>query len=299
LRPSAREREDFVFHSGERTGPVQAGAGVPARLLCALLLCGQAGCGFWDEFRANDYSIKAFFAHEDPLVVLRDSNDGTKRARALGALREPKQHGGSEDEQKVVVDVLVAAASKEPQALCRMRAIETLATFKDPRAVKGLEDAYYAAKDFNPEHRTIVRCQALDALGRVGNPTAVDLLVTVIKAPPPEPTANSEDDKQHYTDERIAAARALQHFKHYQATEALVHVLKTEKKDTALRGRAHESLQVVTGKRLPPDAQAWDELLHPPGAPATQDALANQPKKAATILSPILQTGGRGGARRP
>ncbi len=271
-----------------------------ARLLRVLLVCGPAGlsgCGVWDEFRANDYSVKAFFVHEEPLVVLRDSNDGNKRARALGSLREPKQHGGGDQEQEVVVNVLVTAAAREPQALCRLRAIEALATFKDPRAVKGLEDAYYAAKDFPPEMRTIVRCQALDGLGKLGNPSAVELLVTVIKAPPPEPTANSEEDKQHYLDERIAAAQALQNFKHYQATEALVHVLKTEKKDTALRGVAHQSLQVVTGKELPPDAKAWDELLHPPGG-APRDAVADKPKRA-TILPPILQTGGRDASKRP
>ena len=58
-----------------------------------------------------------------------------------------------------------------------------------------------------------------------------------------------------------AAARALGKFSHYQATEALVRVMQNEK-DIALRDRAHESLQIATGKKLPPDAKEWEQLLH-------------------------------------
>ena len=63
---------------------------------------------------------------------------------------------------------------------------------------------------------------------------------------------------------RFAAARALANFSHYQATEALMQVLKTER-DVALRDRAHESLQTATGKTLPPDPKAWEDLLHQTG----------------------------------
>ena len=118
-------------------------------------------------------------------------------------------------------------------------------------------------------------------------------------SPPAEDSANSEEGKQLYQDRRIAAADALQHFKHYKATEALVQVLKNEKKDTALRDQAHQSLQVATGKKLPPDHKAWDELLHPPGD-GSGEAVAGQ-KKKATLGAPIIQTGGEkgphGGAR--
>ncbi len=71
-------------------------------------------------------------------------------------------------------------------------------------------------------------------------------------------------------DERIAAARALGNFSEYQATEALLKVLQTEKKDQALRDRATEALQHITGKKLPDDAKAWEEALH--NAKPTQPA---------------------------
>ena len=54
-----------------------------------------------------------------------------------------------------------------------------------------------------------------------------------------------------------------------RASEALLDVLRREK-DVALRDRAAESLQKITGKKLPPDAQAWEAELRgtPNGKPA-------------------------------
>jgi hypothetical protein len=265
-----------------------------ARLLLGLGILGPfaAGCGTWDDFRSRDYSIKSYFVHEDPLQVLNDKTaDGNKRARALGSLREPKQNGGTQQEQDVVVKILVTAANNEPQAWCRIKAIESLGTFKDPRAIEGLKDAYYKAEVFVPETRSDLRCQILGALGRSQSPGAVDLLVSVLQAPPPEAATTSEQDRQYYLDERIAAAEALQNFKQSRAVAALAQVLKNDK-DTALRDEAHHSLEVATGKKLPPDFKAWDELLNPADN-ASRDAVAKE-KNKATLGAPILQTGGRG-----
>ena len=60
-----------MFHAGKRHEPVHAGARKLARLLLGVVIAwpvGLAGCGFWDDFRAQDYSVKAFFVHEDPLT---------------------------------------------------------------------------------------------------------------------------------------------------------------------------------------------------------------------------------------
>ena len=81
-------------------------------------------------------------------------------------------------------------------------------------------------------------------------------------------------------DERIAAARALGKFPHYEAAEALAGVLRTDK-DVALRDVAHASLQEATGKDLPPDAQAWADFLH---QSKSQGALAQEPRKFLGIL---------------
>jgi HEAT repeat protein len=232
----------------------------------------QCGCaGFWDDITSRDFNVRTYFVKPNPLLVLEDSQDGDKRAKALRALHEPKLYGGNDVDQDAVVKILIAAATSEKQPLCRLAAIEVLGQFKDPRAVDGLTTAFYNASSFGPDTATVIRCQAVTALGQTGNPAAVELLVKVVREPPAE---GPETDRQQALDVRIAAARALGNFNHYQATEALVHVLQTDK-DVALRDRAHESLQAATGKKLPPDAKAWEELLHQPGG---QD-LAGEPAK--------------------
>jgi hypothetical protein len=220
------------------------------------------GCAnFWDDVTSRDFTWNGMFNKPNPLVVLRDSTDGDKRARALSALHEPKQYGGSDAEQDAVVNILCTAAATEKQPLCRLAAIQSLGQFKDPRAVKGLTEAFYNASTFSPETTTVIRCEALTALGNTGNPAAVELLARVVREPPAE---GPDLEKQQTLDVRIAAARALGRFSHYQATEALVRVMQNER-DVALRDRAYESLQAATGKKLPPDPKEWDQLLHQAG----------------------------------
>lgn len=94
----------------------------------------------------------------------------------------------------------------------------------------------------------------------------MELLVRVLREPPVE---GPDQDRQHKLDERIAAARALGGYQQYQATAALVEVLRGAEKlktedDVPLRNAAHESLVSATGRRLPPESQAWAEFLHNP-----------------------------------
>jgi hypothetical protein len=229
------------------------------------------GCaGFWDEVTSKDFKIENLYRHPDPLVVLKDSPDGDKRAQALRALREPLANGGTQQQQDMVVQVLTYSATRDPQALCRMAAIDSLRHFKDPRAAKALEDAYYRADSkapegdgdtggFDPATAGVIRCQALQAMGECGNPAVVQTLVRALREPPVA-GSSSDVDKQQKLDERIAAARALGKYPQYQATSALVEVLRSEQ-DVALRDRAHRSLVLCTGKELPPDPQAWSDLL--------------------------------------
>jgi HEAT repeat protein len=247
-----------VRHHGKRIA-INGGLRRTAKHLAFALLLLACGCtSFWDDVTSRDFSWKSMFNKPNPLLVLRDSTDGDQRARALAALREPKQYGGTDVEQDAIVNILSTAAATEKQPLCRLAAIQSLGRFKDPRAVKGLTEAFYNASAFSPETATVIRCEALNALGATGNPAAVELLARVVREPPAEGT---ELEKQQSLDVRIAAARALGKFSHYQATEALVRVMQTEK-DIALRDRAYESLQAATGKKLPPDAKEWEELLH-------------------------------------
>ncbi len=237
---------------------------VGRRLLLAACACAALGgcAGFWDDVTSRDFHFKdAFKKAPEPMSVIRTSNDGVKKSKALRALKEPLEHGGTQAQQDEVVQALTWCATNDPQPLCRMAAIDTLQHFKDPRAAQALMDAWERASYFQrdrPETMATIRCQALAALGVNNNPATVDLLVRILKEPP---QAGLERDKQDTLDERIAAARALAHYPQYQAAEALVAVLRTEH-DVALRNRATESLQEITGKDLPPDAQAWADYLH-------------------------------------
>ncbi len=231
-------------------------------MVYAIVCFGPSGCAnTWDEVWSRDFSLKEWWTPPDPLVVLKDSTDGDRRARALRALHEPKEHGGTDKEQDFVVQLLNNAAATEQSALCRMAAIEALETFKDPRIVKGLEEAYYRATSFAPDTASIVRCVALEALGTSRQPAAIDILVRVLREPPVAGEA-SEAEKQQKINERTAAARALGNFKGSAADTALVAILKSEK-DIALRNRANDSLQASTGQSFGPDAKLWEDyLLH-------------------------------------
>jgi HEAT repeat protein len=219
------------------------------------------GCaGFWDDISAGDFSA-AFKAKPDPMVVIGDAKStGDQRAKALRALREPKQFGGSDNDQETILQVLVLSAKTDVQPLCRLAAIKSLGHFKDPRAAAALIDAYYQATSFPSETATIVQCEALSALGETGNPSAVDLLVKVVREPQPA-FETPEEEKQQSRDRRIAATRALGNFKQAKGAEALVYVLQTDK-DVALHDRAQESLVAATGRHLPDDPKAWEEFLH-------------------------------------
>jgi hypothetical protein len=273
--------------------------------VCAVMSLSLAGCaGFWDDVTSRDFHLKEWFVKPNPLVVLRDSEDGDRRAKALRALREPKQNGGTDQDQEFVVKILTEAAIKERQPLCRLAAIEALGHFQDPRAVAALKDAYFSANNFpkssppgtgpaegffnsaavSTELVTRIRCQTLASLGQTGNPAAIQFLVDVLKEPPAS-KETAEPEKQQLMDLRIAAARALGNFKDYQTIEALVHVVQTEK-DVALRDRAHESLEASIGRKLPADPKDWDSILHPEGNPNSPQ-MAHEPGKLSTGLGSV------------
>ncbi|HEY1860067.1 MAG TPA: HEAT repeat domain-containing protein [Gemmataceae bacterium] len=228
----------------------------------ALLSVGLCGCAsLWDEVTSKDFSVSTMFNPPNPLMVLKESTDGDQRAKALAALHEPKQNGGTDQDQDFVVQVLTTAASSERQPWCRLKAIGSLGQFKDPRAVKGLEDAYYKAAVFPTDTAHNIRVASITALGNTKNPEAVPILVRLVRQKPVE---GSEQEKRQNLDERIAAAHSLGNFSQYQATEALVAVVQSDK-DIALRDCAYDSLKTITGKDLPPEPQAWADFLHQNG----------------------------------
>lgn len=244
-------------------------AGVLCSWAGALLLVGVCGCAsFWDEVTSRNFEFKNLYSAPDPLVVLRDSNDGARRGQALARLKEPSQHGGSAEQQELYLQILTKAALEEREPLCRLGAIRALGSYKDARAAKVLEDVYLQRLPFTPEINSVVRQQALASLVQTGHPDARHLLVRVARQPSGA-NESSFTDRQQTQDERLTAIRGLAKYPTYDSFETLVHIMETEK-DVALRGRAHESLQAATGKHLPADAKVWRELLANPNAQAAQ-----------------------------
>ncbi len=251
------------------------------RLVSVVAVCTLCGCAnFWDDITSRDFKFKDMFKPPpDPLWVIRNSNDGDKKSKALKSLTEPLQHGGTQQQQDVIVKLLVQSATSDTQPLCRLAAISTLQRFKDPRAAQALMDAYERASYFQrdrPEAMETIQEQALQALGVNGNPAAVDLLVRILKAPP---GTGPSGDKANDLNQRICAIRALAHFRQYQAAEALISVLRTEQ-DVALRNRATESLHEITGQDLPANADAWSDFMHKSG----KEALAKKPSLSDKLI---------------
>ncbi len=253
-------------------------------LAVAVLAClGLTGCrGALDDFSFKDFEFRTAFTKPDPLVVLRDSTDGDKRAWALGVLTEPKLKGGSDKDQDAVVQILSQAAVSENHILCRLAAIQSLSQFKDPCAVEGLKEAYYRASSMTPENATVVRCAALTALGRTGSPAALDLLVKVVGEPP---VKGDTVAAQQSLDLRIAAARALGNYHQPQAADALTRVWQTEK-DVALRDRAHESLEASLGRKVPVENKGVDGLTQQPEAQARVRTGAGAGRPIGTRIVP-------------
>jgi HEAT repeat protein/PBS lyase HEAT-like repeat-containing protein len=247
--------------------------------LLTVALLAATGCGhFWEDVTSrspeggfrNDMAFRwhLLFHHDDPLVVLRDSRDGDLRARAYRELQEPKQHGGTEKDQEAVLKILATGATKERSPVCRVAAIETLGTFKDPRAADALNEAFYAPVNFGDKN-PVVRMATLRALANTGDTKVARTLAEAMLRDPA-------------IDVRIAAAKGLAKYPTSDSTTALLKVLQSEKRDeVALRFEANQSLQEITGKKdMPPRAEDWEQYF--------RQVAANPPppKEPKSLLRP-------------
>lgn len=237
-------------------------------------------------------TTKHLFSPEDPLVVLRADppRDGDDRAKAMRRLKEPLRSGLTQQDQDEVVDLLARAATADPSPVLRLAAIEALGRFDDPRAAGLLSMAYQnahgrpegapdpakaagipaagrapgrsaaplvAPSGFAPDTVAVIRCRALEALGRTGQPEAARFLATVA-APAADTAPDGSDDR----DVRLAAVRGLGQCRHPEAVAALSQVLTAEGgKDPAVVGRAHDGLVRLTGRRLSTDPKEWEGVV--------------------------------------
>ncbi|HLW65875.1 MAG TPA: hypothetical protein VKS79_11185 [Gemmataceae bacterium] len=256
------------------------GAALPLNF--AALGCGG---GIMDDLRSREFRFRDVFNHQDPLVALESETNGDERARAMHRLKEPLQNGGTQEQQDKMMKVLTESATTDNRAVCRMAAIDALAKMKDGRATPVLVQAYTNASTFQLDVANAIRVDAITALGSRSDADAVALLVKAASDPgidvnaaaqqmapagiqqtsllrdKPKPSAqDAEVEKSLARDIRLAAIRALATSRSPKATDALIAML--DEKDIAIRDRAQEALEAITGKKgVKPEAKAWQEAM--------------------------------------
>jgi hypothetical protein len=243
------------------------------------------GGGIMDDLRSREFRVVEVFNRQDPMTVLDTSTNGDERAHAMRKLKEPLQSGGTQEQQDKMMKVLTDSATTDNRAVCRLAAIDALAKMKDSRATTALIQAYSNASTFQLDVANAIRVDAVTALGTRSDADSVALLVKAATDPgvdvnavaqqalPPgiqpasfvrekaKPSAqDAEVEKSLARDIRLAAIRALAASRSPKATEALISML--DEKDVAIRDRAQEALEAITGKKgIKPEAKAWQDAM--------------------------------------
>jgi hypothetical protein len=224
-----------------------------------LLLAGLTGCAVtWDDVTSKEFRMAQLWSKPpEPMTVLETSTDGYAKARALAKLEEAKSDPAMHQKQ---MNVLQKMALTDRDPLCRVAAVRTLGRFKDPQAGKILTDVYLGNPGLSPENNALVRQQALVALQSSSPAEAKQLFVRAARQPAGGITTTAQRDRLEILDERLAAIRALGHYKDPETIETLVKVLETDK-DIAIRTCAQESLKGITHKDIPADGKMWREYV--------------------------------------
>lgn len=228
-----------------------------------------SGCtGIFQDYKEN---INDFVTKPDPLKVVKKTPSGDRRAKFLRQIQEPARHGGNTKEQDEVVNLLVKTATSDSFPTCRLAAISALGRFKDPRAARGLQDAYYQADDFAPYLSNMIKQHALTALGKTESKEGKLLLIQVAQAGAKE---RNPGEQTMTNDQRLAAIRALANYKDPEVAKTLVHIMRNER-DVAMRERTNQTFKAITGKRLPEDPQALDKMLQSGNIATVSDRSSN------------------------
>jgi hypothetical protein len=224
-----------------------------------LLLAGLTGCAVtWDDVTSKEFRMAQLWTKPpEPMTVLETSTDGYARARALAKLEEAKGDPALHQKQ---MNMLQKMALTDRDPLCRVAAVRALGRFKDAQAGKILTDVYLGNPGLSPENNALIRQQALVALQSSSPAEAKQLFVRAARQPAGGITTTAQRDRLEILDERLAAIRALGHYKDPETVETLVKVLETDK-DIAIRTCAQESLKGITHKDIPADGKMWREYI--------------------------------------
>lgn len=259
------------------------------------------------------------FSPEDPMAVLRADppRSGDDRAKAMHRLKEPIRNGYSQPEQDQIVEMLERTATADNSPVLRYAAIDALGRFEDERAPKILMAAYQKAEGrteqqmreaaavvaiggtsagrsptksgvevaqlagptgYAPDTVAALRCRCLESLGRTHRPEAARFLATVAGGAGADIVAADDIEV------RQAAVRGLGQCRQPEAVAALAQVLSTEAgKDPTLARGAHAGLVRLTGKKLPPDPQRWNEVVQAGVVIAPEPTWAENAIESATF----------------
>ena len=132
---------------------VRIDGGTPVNRYVLLAVCASTallgGCAStWDTVSGRDFRnapFKTVFSNDDPMTVLRTKVDGESRAKAMRRLKEPAANGGGAAEQDEALTMLGTAATADPSPLVRCAAVDALGRFRDPKALPLLVAAYHRA----------------------------------------------------------------------------------------------------------------------------------------------------------
>jgi HEAT repeat protein len=119
---------------------------------------------------------------------------------------------------------------------------------------------------FQPDWVAAIRCRIAETLGRTGRDDAADFLAAIAGGAGQDVAPEGSEDR----DVKLAAVRGLGQCRNPRAVLALAQVLNRATsvnpsiQDTAMIGRTTEGLVRLTGKKLPPDPQQWNEVVQAP-----------------------------------
>lgn len=257
--------------------------------------------GAWDTLTSRRFreepmtTMQRMMVPEDPVAVLRANppRDGDERARAMARLKEPLKANGTQQDQDEMIDLLARTATADGSPVLRAAAINALGRFDDPRAPGILMAAYQNAHGrpagspnpvepavqpagaggkrppvdrmtlagpigFAPDTTAALRCITAESLGRTNKPEAARFLASVATGANTDAMPEGADDPEI----RQAAVRGLTTCRQPEAVVALAQVLGKEAgKDAVMTRQAHGGLVRLTGKKLPPDPQQWNEVV--------------------------------------
>lgn len=111
---------------------------------------------------------------------------------------------------------------------------------------------------YAPDTVAALRCRCLESLGRTHRPEAAKFLAVVAGAAGADAAAPGSEDPEV----RQAAVRGLSDCRQPEAVVALAEVLKQQAgRDVILARQSHTGLVKLTGKKLPPDPEKWNEVV--------------------------------------